>query len=365
METVFNILNYGAIGDGVTDCTKAVQNALNDAATCSGKVIVPPGRYKVGHLEMKGQGVSLHGTSAWSYRSPGSSIFELNDPNADSLLDITGAFGCAIHGMSFVGSRLGNHETHPIHGIYLYWDEYNGGSEEDTPAIDDCKVDGFTGDGIHLEHIWCFSVRHSMMCFCEGNGLFIDGWDGFVLDNWFSYNDGYGMKGGNVVASITATGNRVEWNKAGGFKFEFGDSYNFTGNFFDRGHGPAIDLGGERNVSLVTMTGNIFRRSGACEPGETTNPEDSSHVRLINCSNMVLANNTMRVGRNDGGGGILAPNYGIIIRDCHECIVKDHAMMTAALKELIIAENNVNTEIGGNIGTLADENTTTGSPLLN
>ena len=40
-------------------------------------------------------------------------------------------------------------------------------------------------------------------------------------------------------------------------------------------------------------------------------------------------------------------------------------MMTAALKELIIAENNVNTEIGGNIGTLADENTTTGSPLLN
>lgn len=56
METVFNILNYGAIGDGVTDCTKAVQNALNDAATCSGKVIVPPGRYKVGHLEMKGQG---------------------------------------------------------------------------------------------------------------------------------------------------------------------------------------------------------------------------------------------------------------------------------------------------------------------
>ena len=73
---------------------------------------------------MKGQGVSLHGTSAWSYRSSGSSIFELNDPDADSLLDITGAFGCAIHGMSFVGNRLGDPKTHPIHGIYLYWDEY-------------------------------------------------------------------------------------------------------------------------------------------------------------------------------------------------------------------------------------------------
>ncbi len=45
MNTILNIIDYGAIGDGATDCTKAVQNALNDAATCSGKVIVPPGRY--------------------------------------------------------------------------------------------------------------------------------------------------------------------------------------------------------------------------------------------------------------------------------------------------------------------------------
>lgn len=365
MKTEFNILDYGAIGDGKTDCTNAVQNALCDAAACSGKVLVPPGRYMVGHLEMRGQGVSLYGTSAWSYRSPGASIFELNDSSVDSLLDITGSFGCSIHGMSFVGNHLGNNKSHLIHGIFLCWDKYNGGSEEDTPTIDDCKVDGFTGDGIHLEHVWCFSVRHSMVCCCEGNGLFIDGWDGFVLDNWLSYNEGYGMKGGNVVASITATGNRVEWNKSGGFRMPFGDSYNFTGNFFDRGQGPAIDLGGERNVSLATITGNIFRRSGACEPGEATNPEDSSHVRLTNCSNTVLANNTMRVGKNDGGGGILAPSYGIIIRDCHECIVKDNTMMTGALKELIVSENNANTKIVCNIGTLANENTTTGSMFLN
>lgn len=365
METIFNITDYGAIGDGTVDCTEAVQNALNDAATCSGKVIVPPGRYLVGHLEMKGQGVSLQGTPAWSYRSPGASVFELIDAEADSLINITGAFGCSIRGMSFVGNHIGNRESHPIHGIYLCWDKYNGGSEEDTPSIIDCKIDGFSGDGIHLERVWCFRIRHSMMCYCHRNGLFIDGWDGFVLDNWFSYNEGYGIRGGNVVASLTAVGNRVEWNIAGGFRFPFGDSFVFTGNFFDRGHGPAIDLGGEKNVSLVTMTGNIFRRSGACEVGEGESAEDSSHVRLVNCSNSVVANNTMRVGRNDGGGGIISPEFGIIIRDCHECIVKDNAMMTAALKKLIVSEHNINTEISGNVGTIADEDTSTGSPLLN
>jgi len=364
METVFNIIDFGAVGDGCTDCTIAVQNALDMAAQCYGVVVVPPGKYLVGTLNMYGQGVSLQGTSAWSYRSAGSSIFILNDPNCDCMINITGAFGCSIKGMSLSGNNLENNGS-PIHGIKLYWDEYNGGSEEDTPAIDDCRIDGFSGDGIHLEHIWCFSVRHCMLANNKGNGLFIDGWDGFVIDNWFSYNEGYGIKGGNVVASITATGNRVEWNKAGGFRFPFGDSYNITGNFFDRGHGPALDLGGEQNVSLVTISGNIFRRSGACEPEDNKKEEDSCHLRLVNCSNLTAVSNTMRVGRNDGGGGILSPNYGMIIKSCHECIVKDNTMMTGALVDLVIEENNSNCVIGDNIGTLANENTTTGSPLLN
>lgn len=364
MNTVFNVIDYGAIGDGKKDCTKEIQNTFDAASVCEGVVVVPPGRYRVGHLEMKGQGVSLQGTSAWSYRSPGSSIFELIDRNTDSMIDITGAFGCSIRGMSLTGNQLGS-VNHPIHGIKLSWDKYNGGKEEDTPSIDDCRIADFTGDGIHLEHVWCFSVRHCMMANNSGNGLFIDGWDGFVIDNWFSYNGGYGIKGGNIVASITATGNRVEWNRAGGFRFPYGDSYNFTGNFFDRGHGPALDLGGEKSVSLVAVSGNIFRRSGAIEKGETGNWEDSCHVRLVNCSNVTMTGNTMRVGRNDGGGGILAPNYGMVIKENRECIIKNNTMMTGALEKLIIAEKNENCLIEENIGTLADENTTTDSELLN
>lgn len=365
MGTVFNILDFGAVGDGKTDCTKAVQNALDQAAECMGMVMVPPGKYLVGSLRMRGQGVCLVGTPAWSYRSDGASVFILNDGSANCMIDISGAFGCSIIGMSLCGNDLGDTDTHPIHGVKLYWDQYNGGSEEDSPAIDSCRIGHFSGDGVHFEHVWAFSVRHSMLHTNGGNGLFIDGWDGFILDNWFSNNDGWGIKGGGVVASITATGNRVEWNRTGGFCIPYGDSYNFTGNFFDRSHGPAIEFGGEMPVSLVTLTGNIFRRSGAYIDKAFEDPYDNCHVKLQNCSNLTVIGNTMRVGRNDGGGGVLSPDYGMIIRDCHECIVKDNTMMTGALKELIVENGNKNSQIENNIGTLADENTSTGSDLLN
>lgn len=364
MNTVFDIKKMGAMGDGKTDDTAVIQSALDQAAECMGKVIVPPGRYLTKKLNMHGQGVSMEGSSAWSYRSDGSSIIVLADDSADCLIDITGAFGCAIKGICMDGNGLGDANKKPIHGVKLYWDKYNGGSEEDTPMIDDCRIGNFSGDGVHLEHIWCFSVRHSMLHNNGRNGLFIDGWDGFVLDNWFSYNKGWGLKGGNVVASITATGNRVEWNYAGGFGIEFGDSYNFTGNFFDRSHGPSIELGGKKGVSLVSITGNIFRRSGAYLD---VMPEDEKrcHMNLKNCSDLTCMGNTMRVGKNDGGGGVLSPDFGMMISGCNGCIVKDNTMIKGALKGLVITSDNTDCIIEENIGSLADENWSTGSVLLN
>ena len=360
MNTICNIIEFGAVGDNSTDNTKAIQKALDEASLCEGKVIVPPGKYLTGKLKLKGKGVTIEGSASWSYRGVGGSVLILNDDKAECLIDITGSFGCSIINLNLTTSLNTNNI---IHGIKLYWDKYNGGSEEDTPKIDGCKICNFTGDGIHFEHVWCFSVRHSMIAYNKGNGIFIDGWDGFILDNWFSYNEGYGLLGGNVVASISLTGNRVEWNTKGGFKIPFGDSFNITGNFFDRGEGPALDLGGEKQVSLATITSNIFRR-----PGASNNPNDkydSCHLRLTNCKNITVISNTMRLGRNDGGGGILSPNYGLVIRNCECCTISYNTMDKSVLKELFVLENNNNCIIDNNIGSISDESFSTGSDLLN
>lgn len=349
MNKEFDITAFGAAGDGITDCTRAIQNAVNAAAECMGTVIIPPGVYMTGKLTVRGQGISLVGTSAWSFRSDGASILRLNTDVVDCMMDISGAYGLTLRGICMDGQQLGK----DIHGIKLYWPKYNGGNQEDTPTIDDCRIGNFSGNGLHFDHIWCFSLRHSMIHRNQGAGMYITGWDGFIIDNWFSGNRGGSIVSGEIVNSITCTGNRVEWNQRGGFILKWGDSYNITGNFFDRSFGPALEIGGpDTHVDLVTITGNIFRRSGALPDGETFEiPDYSSHVILNNCSGTVVTGNTMRCGQNDDGAGLISPNYSFIITDCEECIIKDNTMCGGALVEnIVLRGDNSTSVIDCNIG---------------
>ena len=331
MTNVFDITSYGAVGDGRTDCTEAIRKALADAAAVEGTVVVPPGRYLTGPLKM-GKRTRLEGYSAWNFRADGLSVFLLNDPEAKCLLDITGAFGCAVSGMCFDGRRLGE----GIHGIYLYWEKYNGGSEEDTPTVDDCRVGNFTGDGLHFEHVWCFSVRHSMLHRNGGCGLYIDGWDAFILDNWFTANRRSGILGGPCAASITATCNRVEWNREAGFSFRSGNMVNITGNYFDRTFGPAVKLGCGGDFRNVTMTGNVFYRGGCPDGMEFDSEYDRSHVRMEHVTNATLTGNTFKWGENDGGGGTKSPDYDVYLADSTAVVVQSNVMYEGSLKEDIV-----------------------------
>ncbi len=351
MNRSFNVLDFGAVPDGVTDSTTAIQSAI-DAAPSHSEIIVPPGTYSIGKLYLRGEDKAIVGCSAWSFRRDGASVFKLNISDVDCMIDITDGFGCAIRGMCMCGEGLGER----IHGVKLYREAYNGGGEEDTPTIDDCRIGGFSGDGVHLERVWCFSIRHSMLHRNDGAGLFIDGWDAFIIDNWFSGNAGGGILGGRIVASVTCTGNRVEWNHRGGFIFPSGDSFNLTGNFFDRSFGPALELGSEGNlVELVTVTGNIFRRIGARSRGELFEDKyKSSHLTMRNCRGVVVTGNAMKIGRDDGDCGIYSPEYSIMIRDCRDCIVKDNTMSDGALTENVVQlGTNDNCSIENNIGRLA------------
>ncbi len=327
-NNIFDITEFGAVGDGKTVCTAAIQAAMDAAAACRGTVLVPPGVYLTGELQL-GAGVALEGHSAWGFNTDGASVLRLCDPNAKCLLNITGAFGCTVHGVCMDGGLLGEN----VHGIYLYWEKYNGGSEEDTPAIDDCRIGKFTGDGVHLEHIWCFSVRHCMLHKNQGAGLYIDGWDGFILDCWLTANMNCGILGGPVVASITATGNRVEWNRRAGFLFTGGDSYNITGNFFDRSGGPALVLGSPYSgCNTITVASNIFRRSGKPNP-TLTDPLNSSHLRMTRCNNVAVTGNSFRYGQDDGRQGEMSPQYSVVLTDNHHCIIKDNTLYNGHLGE--------------------------------
>ena len=347
MKNVFDITEYGAVGDGAADCTAAIQRALDDAAAVNGTVIVPPGRFCTGELRM-GKHTRLEGGSAWSFRTDGVSTLVLNDPEARFLIDITGAFGCTISGVCLDGRELGR----CIHGVYLRWERYNGGDEEDTPTIDDCRIGRFSGDGLHYERVWCFSVRHSMIHGNAGSGLYIDGWDAFIMDNWFTFNKKSGIRGGPITASVTATGNRVEWNGESGIYFHEGDSINITGNFFDRTFGPALRLSGGFFRDCA-VTGNVFRRSG-CPDGMNFESEyENSHVYLDNVSNVTLTGNTFRWGENDGGGGTKSPDYDIYLANSDASVIQGNVMKEGSLKDSIVYDGRGDIIIKDNIASPA------------
>jgi polygalacturonase len=71
-NNLFNITTYGAVGDGVTDCTVAINNAINACNTAGGgKVVVPSGSFFTGALYLKSN-VDL-------YISPGATLLFSTD----------------------------------------------------------------------------------------------------------------------------------------------------------------------------------------------------------------------------------------------------------------------------------------------
>ncbi len=348
MKNYFDITEFGAIGDGESDSTSCVQAAIDEAAKCMGVVLVPPGRYSVGKLKLHGRGVSIVGTAAWSFREDGGSIFVLRDENSDCMIDISSAVGCTVKDICLDGGLIGN----KVHGIKIYHEEYNGGGEEDTPTIEGCRIGRFSGDGLHLEHVWCFSVRHSMIHRNLGAGLYIDGWDGFILDNWFTANRGGGIVGEKSAASLTCTSNRIEWNGRGGMIFlGRGESFNIVGNFFDRSFGPALLIEGiKKPMRNITVSANIFRRSGArLENDEPLAKEKSCHVSLKNCTGTVVSANSCLRGIDDDGGGVLSPDTSFVLDGCCGCIVKDNATSDGFVKDAFLL-------VGDNTGTIIKDN---------
>ncbi|MBR6739541.1 MAG: right-handed parallel beta-helix repeat-containing protein [Clostridia bacterium] len=357
MKNVFDITEFGAVGDGVTDSTEAIRAAAAAAAEVHGVIMVPPGVYCSGSFHL-GEGVTLQGMAAWSYRSDRGSVIVLNDPEADCLVDITGGFGCAIKDICLNGRSLGKN----IHGVKLEWERHNGGGEEDTPTVDNCRIGNFTGNGLHFSRVWCYSVRHCMIFANSGAGLYMDGWDAFILDNWFAANAGGGIRCGQCLAAVTMTGNRIEWNGIGGVIFASkcnGDSVNINGNFFDDCGGPAIKavIGDTAMLFNVTVTGNTFRRSGKHNGNGFENPYYSSHIYLEHCINWVITGNTFCCGDHDPEANMIRPEFGIAYGNCESIMISKNIMNSGAKQQNTIDLGNTkDIVISENIGNTLGEN---------
>lgn len=355
MSVYLSIRDFGAVGDGITNDTIAIQNAIDEGARTGRTVYIDPGRYSVGELFLH-PGSSIKSEAQWGFQYDhiGNAVLVQRYMDQRSLLNISHANGATITGLSLTGEgREGG-----CHGILCDREKFD--KVEDAFRIEKCRVAAFSGHGVYLNRVWCFTARQNMFCRSGGDGLRIFGCDGFVSDNWFSGNRGAGFGGEGDTCAMTLTGNRIEWNHTAGISIEGSSHYNITGNYIDRAGGPGIRITGAhfthkgipedyRTSNTIACTGNIIFRSGKF----AENKDDSCHVYLNGCAGVSFIGNSMCIGRDDRGDGQFAPSTAMILENLTDSVISGNTMFVGALDNLIIDRgNHMNAIIKDNVGSL-------------
>lgn len=343
-SSVFNVLDFGAKGDGKASDSAAIQKALDAAGAVSGTVYFPAGRYLCHDLKVHPHTTVL-AEPQWGYRGDGGAMLILDSDEAECLLNITGAFGVHLRGLLLRGRR---EAKKAIHGVFLNNAEKYS-PKEDAIVIDDCKIERFSGHGVHLLRIWLFIIRHSIMQANQGCGIQITGWDGFVTDNQLSGNGSHGFACDSVGATVMFTANRVEWNRGYGLLICAGDAWNVTGNCFDRNGGAGLCA---IQMRTTTVTGNVFRRCGK-DSGHLPEGERSCQVRLEECSGLTFVSNVCAAGRDDGGRGAYTPQFGFLLRKLSYSVISANTLFRGYLKEMTadLGEHGADYQFVNNVGS--------------
>ena len=330
-SSFFNVRDFGAKGDGKTNDSVAIQSAIDKAGQVEGVVYFPSGKYICGGLKMHPH-TTLLGDAQWIFRTEQhGAVLILDSAERDCMIDITGAFGARIKGLTLEGIRDAKKE---IHGIFLNNKKY--AKKEDTHVIDDVKVQKFSGHGLYLKRSWLFIIRHSQFMANKGCGVMLEGWDGFVTDNQFSGNGSHGFGCENHGATVMFTANRVEWNKGCGLYIPDGNTWNITGNSFDRNWGAGLKIGKNKgNTTGISVTGNVFRRCGK-DPSTLGNGEISANVIFENARGLSFVGNAFRAGRDDGGKGKFTPEYGFAIKNIDYSVVSNNVLHLGYMKDILL-----------------------------
>jgi parallel beta-helix repeat protein len=349
------VRDFGAVGDGEADDTKAFQRAVDSGR---GDVYVPRGIYRLtktiivdldrigpvsivgsgtAKLVMAGPGPSLKlvgthkGTAAPS--TVEKNVWKNQRMPSVSGLEIVGAApqACGVEAIGTMKATLSRLQIRKVlHGIHLTERNRN-------VIISDCHIYENRGIGIYLDHVNLhqINVGNSHVSYNEGGGIVQSGGD--VRNLQVGNCDIEGNMGLNAPATanvlIDATGGSIGEIAITGCTIQHTHNAPKSANIRIIGEGQprGAYAKGELRGGNITITGNILsdvqvnvhlnKVRGVTIVGNTIWKGYTHDFLIESCSSVVICSNILdRNPRYHYGDGASA-NRGLVFRDCDRIIL--------------------------------------------
>jgi len=248
---VYNVLDYGAVGDGVTDDTAAIHAAISAAGAAGGGVVWLVGTFLVTGLTVSSNNVHIrgagrHATTIKSHASIGS----------NPVLTIDGQY-CSVRSLTLNGNSLGASLLYLKRSRFVADDLYCMNS-----ATHGIRVAGTAGNTAHAGQF-----TNIYVIACAGNGVFLDA---YAYDTEFT-NLWVGQCGVGVRAQDGALffENLHVWGCTGNGVEVRANASRFSNVYLESNGGRGIDIFNCSNISVIG--GVLWKNGGAGATCNTAN----------------------------------------------------------------------------------------------
>ncbi|HEX4645134.1 MAG TPA: glycosyl hydrolase family 28-related protein, partial [Verrucomicrobiae bacterium] len=202
----FSVTGYGAVGDGVTDCTTAFQNCLTSARTQGESAWIPAGNYLITGTINLYSGTQIYGAGMWYSKLVGSpSLYtnqscrvNLNGSGSNIKLADFAITGCLnyrndMEGNDGLGGSFGTGSS-----ITRIWVEHTKAAawifNSSGLVVDSCRFRDTLADGININ----YAMQNTIVTNCTARGT---GDDCFAI--WPAPSSGNYAPGNNVITHCT------------------------------------------------------------------------------------------------------------------------------------------------------------------